>query len=65
MILSQKMRKKQEKRGKYIVSSIEDPDNVDKRRAEIGLGPISDYVKNWGIIWNLEEYKKEQLQEEK
>ncbi|HRU63847.1 MAG TPA: hypothetical protein P5236_05470, partial [Paludibacteraceae bacterium] len=57
--------KNRKKGEKYIVSSIEDPDNVNKRRAEIGLGPISDYVKNWGIIWNLEEYKKEQLQEEK
>jgi len=50
-----------EKKGKYFVSPIEDPDNVDKRRAEVGLGPISEYVKNWGIEWNLEEYKKEQM----
>jgi hypothetical protein len=50
-----------EKKGKYFVYPIEDPDNVDKRRAEVGLGPISEYVKNWGIEWNLEEYKKEQM----
>jgi hypothetical protein len=50
-----------EKKGKYFVSPIEDPDNVDKIRAEVGLGPISEYVKNWGIEWNLEEYKKEQM----
>jgi len=50
-----------EKKGKYFVSPIEDPDNVDKRRAEVGLGPISEYVKDWGIEWNLEEYKKEQM----
>jgi hypothetical protein len=50
-----------EKKGKYFVSPIEDPDNVDKRREEVGLGPISEYVKNWGIEWNLEEYKKEQM----
>jgi tetratricopeptide (TPR) repeat protein len=53
-----------EKEGKYRVSPIEDPDNVDRRRAEVGLGPISEYVKNWGIEWNLETYKKEQIKEE-
>jgi len=36
-----------------------DPDNVDKRRAKVGLKPISEYVKGWGIIWNVVEYKKQ------
>jgi len=36
----------------------DDPDNVDKRRAEVGLGSLSEYVKRWEIIWNVEEYKK-------
>ena len=31
------------------VSPLEDPDNVDKRRAEVGLGPLADYVSNWNI----------------
>lgn len=38
---------------------LADPDNVDKRRAEVGLGPIKDYVANWGIVWDVEEYKKQ------
>jgi len=46
-----------DKGGKYYVCPIEDPDNVDKRRAEVGLGSISAYVKNWGIIWNPDDYK--------
>lgn len=50
-----------EKDNKYLVSPLEDPDNVDVRRAKVGLGPISDYVKRWGITWNLDEYKKELL----
>ena len=46
------------KTNKYYVEALEDPDNVDKRRSQMGLGPISDYVKNWDISWNVEEYKK-------
>lgn len=43
----------------YHVQPLEDPDNVDKRRAEMGLGPLANYVKNWGIVWNVEEFKKQ------
>jgi len=41
----------------YIVP-LKDPDNVDKLRAEIGLEPLSESLKEEGIDWNLEEYKK-------
>jgi hypothetical protein len=34
---------------KYELSPLEDPKNVDKRRAEVGLGPLADYLKKWGI----------------
>jgi hypothetical protein len=40
---------------------LEDPDNVDKRRAKMGLGSFADYVKRWDIVWNSEEYKKQLL----
>jgi hypothetical protein len=43
---------------KYYLSPLIDPDNVDKRRAAIGLSPLAGYVKQWDIIWNVEEYKK-------
>jgi hypothetical protein len=43
----------------HYIRPLEDPDNVDKRRAEVGLGPIATYVKQWNIIWNVEEYKKQ------
>lgn len=46
------------KTNQFYVLPLEDPDNVDKRRSEVGLGLLSDYVKNWNIIWNVEEYKK-------
>jgi hypothetical protein len=41
----------------YYVSPLEDPDNVDKRRAEVGLGSLSDYVSRWQIKWDVEQYK--------
>lgn len=44
--------------GEYYVLPLIDPDNVDKRRAEVGLGKIQDYISNWGMTWDVEEYKK-------
>ncbi len=46
------------KTNKNYVLPLEDPDNVDRRRSEVGLDLLSDYVKHWNIIWNVEEYKK-------
>lgn len=45
--------------GKYYILPLEDPDNVDMRRTEVGLGKLQDYVSRLGITWNPEEYKKE------
>lgn len=45
--------------GEYYISPLEDPDNVDKRRAEVGLGPIEDYIANWDLTWDVETYKKQ------
>ena len=53
-----------EKNKKYFIFPLEDPDNVDARRAKVGLGVISDYIKTWGITWNLDEFKKAQSQNE-
>lgn len=44
---------------KYYVSPLEDPDNVDKRRAAVGLGPLAEYVSRWQITWDVQQYKKE------
>lgn len=43
----------------HYVSPLEDPDNVDKRRTEVGLGPLAEYVNHWQIKWDLEQYKKD------
>lgn len=44
--------------GAYFVFPLEDPDNVDKRRQEVGLESIKDYAARNNIEWDLEEYKK-------
>ncbi|HKP31074.1 MAG TPA: DUF6624 domain-containing protein [Chitinophagaceae bacterium] len=44
--------------GEYHVQAMIDPDNVDKRRAEVGLGKLQDYVSIWKINWDVEAYKK-------
>ncbi len=43
--------------GEFYVSPLVDPENVDKRRAEVGLGPIADYVGHWDMTWDLEKHK--------
>ena len=45
--------------GKYYVAPLLDPEQVDVRRAEMGLGPIADYVTFWDLDWDVEAYKKE------
>jgi len=44
------------------VRPLVDPENVDKRRAEVGLETIQDYISNYGMTWNVEEYKKQLLE---
>jgi hypothetical protein len=43
----------------YYVSPLADPDNVDKRRAQVGLEPLTEYVQQWQIKWDIEQYKKD------
>lgn len=45
--------------NKLYISPMIDPDNVDKRRAEVGLGTMAEYAAKMNIEWNLEAYKKE------
>jgi hypothetical protein len=45
--------------NEYYVLPLYDPDNVDKRRAEVGLQPLSDYLSNLNLKWDVEQYKKD------
>lgn len=52
----------------FNVWPIIDPENVDQRRAEIGLEPIAEFLKNrFDLEWNLEEQIKrtEEFEKEK
>ena len=43
----------------FNVWPVYDPINIDKRRAEIGLEPIAEFLKNrFDFVWNLEEQIK-------
>jgi uncharacterized protein DUF6624 len=42
-----------------FVAPLIDPDNVDKRRAAVGLQPLKDYLAALDLIWDVEQYKKE------
>ncbi len=47
----------------YYISPLVDPDNVDKRRAEVGLESLSkvleSYFETWHLKWNVKQYKKD------
>lgn len=46
------------KTGAYYVLPIGDPDNVDKRRISVGLNTMAEYLSQWKIKWDVEEYKR-------
>ena len=43
----------------HYVLPLDDPDNVDKSRAEVGLEPLANSVLHWQIKWDVEQYKKD------
>ena len=43
--------------GEFYLSPLDDPDNVDMRRARMGLQPLADYLMNWNLKWDVEAYK--------
>lgn len=42
---------------KWELYELESPETVDKRRAEVGLGSLKEYLKGWGIEFNIEQKK--------
>jgi hypothetical protein len=47
------------KTNTFIVAPLSDPDNVDKRRADVGLPPMSVYLGEFDLTWDVEKYKVE------
>lgn len=50
--------------GEYFVMDLDDPDNVNKRRKEVGLNSIEEYINHWQIKWDVKKYKKEMSEKE-
>jgi hypothetical protein len=48
-----------DEKGVFYVDVLNDPDNVDKRRVEVGLEPLASYVQDWNIKWDVATYKKQ------
>lgn len=44
-----------ETKEKYVAPLI-DPENVDKRRAEVGLGKLADYTNHFGFNWDIKKH---------
>lgn len=51
--------------NKNYVAPIEDYENLNKRRAALGLKPMDQYLKSWGMNWDINKYKKDLLLLEK
>ena len=48
-----------EKTNAYYVLPIQEPDSVDFRRSSVGLPPLSAYLSNWNMKWDINKYKKD------
>lgn len=44
-----------QKDGQWVLYELSDPESVNKRRTEIGFGPIEDYLKRWNIEFNVKQ----------
>jgi hypothetical protein len=47
------------KSNEYFMYPLADPDNVDERRTTMGLPPLSIYLNELGMKWDVEQYKKD------
>lgn len=41
-----------DKTNKYYLLPLKNPNGVNKRRAQMGLSPISTYLSQWQIEWD-------------
>jgi hypothetical protein len=51
--------------GRKWIYPLEDPDHIDKIRAEVGLDSFNTYLGALGMKWNLEAYKRQLSQIER
>lgn len=51
--------------SKNYVAPIENVENLEKKRAELGLKSMNAYLTTWGMKWDINKYKKDLLLLEK
>lgn len=51
--------------NKNYVAPIENVENIEKKRAELGLKSMNSYMISWGMKWDINKYKKDLLLLEK
>ncbi len=44
--------------GVYYVSPLVEPEKVNERRSNVGLGKIEDYIKRWDIEWDVDKHRE-------
>lgn len=44
--------------GSFELYKIKEPEYVNQRRAEVGLGPLEEYVSHWGLEFNVSQKEK-------
>ncbi len=46
------------KKALLILAPRRPRDQVGQRRAKVGLPALQEYIANWGVTWDAEEYKR-------
>jgi hypothetical protein len=46
-----------EERNGWMLYDLENPESVDRRRADVGLEPLNEYVKQWDIEFDIKQNK--------
>jgi len=41
--------------GAWMIYELKDPEHVNKRRAEVGLKPLNEYVSKWNIVFKVKQ----------
>jgi hypothetical protein len=44
--------------NKWELAPMIDPDSADERRAEVGLKPLAEYLINYDLTWDVENFEK-------
>jgi len=47
------------KTNEHYLMPLDDPENVDKRRSQVGLPPLAIYLSTWQMKWDIKQYKKD------